>query len=215
MQGSTTNDLSWIFDEVKNHSNALSKAIIAITISNIFQVFSTLFVMAVYNKVIPNESMNTLFSLAVGICVILTFDFLFKVVKSKIADEVCSDIEEKLGPKLYQKILAWDLQNVPSQRALQVLQRHPLKSHPLRVPGSVVRNKLRPADPDVSDGSVPAGVAVFVQYADTDSARLADHVPAAAAAPMMWPTLLKTRILIRQHRGDLLAVGKGKSWKLG
>ena len=113
MQGSNANDLSWIFDEVKNHSNALSKAIIAITMSNIFQVFSTLFVMAVYNKVIPNESMNTLFSLAVGICVILTFDFLFKVVKSKIADEVCSDIEEKLGPKLYQKILAWDLQNVP------------------------------------------------------------------------------------------------------
>jgi ATP-binding cassette subfamily C protein LapB len=106
-------DLSWIFDEVKSHSGSLSKAIIAITISNIFQVFSTLFVMAVYNKVIPNESMNTLFSLGTGICVILTFDLLFKIVKSKLADDMCSEIEEKLGPRLYQKILAWDLQNVP------------------------------------------------------------------------------------------------------
>ena len=54
--------------------------------------------MAVYNKVIPNESMNTLFSLGTGICVILTFDLLFKIVKSKIADDMCSEIEEKLGP---------------------------------------------------------------------------------------------------------------------
>ena len=69
--------------------------------------------MAVYNKVIPNESMNTLFSLGTGIFVILTFDLLFKIVKSKIADDMCSEIEEKLGPRLYQKILAWDLQNVP------------------------------------------------------------------------------------------------------
>ena len=113
IQDKDPSDLKWIFDEVKSHSSSLTKAILAITISNIFQVFSTLFVMAVYNKVIPNESMNTLFSLATGICVILTFDLLFKIVKSKIADEICSDIEEKLGPKLYQKILAWDLQNVP------------------------------------------------------------------------------------------------------
>ena len=54
--------------------------------------------------------MNTLFSPGTGIFVILTFDLLFKIVKSKIADDMCSDIEEKLGPKLYQKILAWDLQ---------------------------------------------------------------------------------------------------------
>ena len=91
-------DLSWIFDEVKSHSGSLSKAIIAITISNIFQVFSTLFVMAVYNKVIPNESMNTLFSLGTGICVILTFDLLFKMSNQRLQTTTVLKLRKSLAP---------------------------------------------------------------------------------------------------------------------
>ena len=105
--------MKWLTSEINQHSSGLAKAVVAVTVSNVLQIFSTLFVMVVYNKVIPNEAMNTLTSLCLGIAVVLTFDLLFKLVKSKITDDICSDVEAKLSPKLYKKVLSWDLQNVP------------------------------------------------------------------------------------------------------
>ena len=66
--------------------------------------------MVVYNKVIPNQAHNTLVSLALGVGVLLIFDLLFKVQKAKITNDACKSIENNLGPRLYQKILMWDLQ---------------------------------------------------------------------------------------------------------
>lgn len=105
--------LEWLTSEVNQHAGDFTKAVIAITLSNFLQIFTTLFVMVVYNKVIPNEAMTTLTSLFIGIAVILIFDLLFKIVKSNLAEDICSKIETNLGPKLYKKILSWDLQNVP------------------------------------------------------------------------------------------------------
>ena len=105
--------IEWLTSEVNQHTGDFTKAIIAITLSNFLQIFTTLFVMVVYNKVIPNEAMTTLTSLFIGIAVILIFDLLFKIVKSNLAEDICSKIETNLGPKLYRKILSWDLQNVP------------------------------------------------------------------------------------------------------
>lgn len=105
--------MKWLTSEINQQSGGLTKAVVAVTVSNVLQIFSTLFVMVVYNKVIPNEAMNTLMSLCLGIAVVLTFDLLFKLVKSKITDDICSDVEAKLSPKLYKKVLSWDLQNVP------------------------------------------------------------------------------------------------------
>ena len=106
-------DMTWLTSEVRQNSKGLARAIIAVTISNFLQLFLTLFVMVVYNKVIPNEAMNTLLSLSLGIAVILTFDLLFKIVKSNITDTICSEVEAHLSPKLYKKVLSWDLQNLP------------------------------------------------------------------------------------------------------
>lgn len=105
--------IEWLTSEVNQHAGDFTKAVIAITLSNFLQIFTTLFVMVVYNKVIPNEAMTTLTSLFIGIAVILIFDLLFKIVKSNLAEDICSKIETNLGPKLYKKILSWDLQNVP------------------------------------------------------------------------------------------------------
>jgi len=110
---STNQEMRWLTSEVKQNSSSLIRAIVAVTISNLLQIFSTLFVMVVYNKVIPNEAMNTLLSLSLGIAALLTFDLLFKLVKSKITDNVCSEVEANLSPKLYKKVLSWDLQNMP------------------------------------------------------------------------------------------------------
>ena len=69
--------------------------------------------MAVYNKVIPNQAFSSLRSLAVGVSVIIIFDYLFKLIKSRLLSKSCDKIEEELQPALFRKLLSWDLQNQP------------------------------------------------------------------------------------------------------
>ena len=95
----------WLLTEIKLQWPALAKAGVGITVGNTLQIFTSLFVMVVYNKVIPNEAHNTLTTLAIGVIVLIVFDFLFKVLKSKLADEACQKIEAKLGPRLYLSLI--------------------------------------------------------------------------------------------------------------
>ena len=72
----------WLLAEIKQQWPALAKAGVGITVGNALQIFTSLFVMVVYNKVIPNEAHNTLTTLAIGVVVLIIFDFLFKLLKS-------------------------------------------------------------------------------------------------------------------------------------
>ena len=103
-------DNKWFLSEIKGHSWPIFMACLTVFVSNSLQIFTSLFVMVVYNKVIPNSAMNTLVALAVGVGVLLVFDYLFKIVKTRIVDDICARIERSLGPRLYQKILSWDIQ---------------------------------------------------------------------------------------------------------
>ena len=104
-------DNKWFLNEIKGHSWPIFMACLTVFVSNSLQIFTSLFVMVVYNKVIPNSAMNTLVALAVGVGVLLVFDYLFKIVKTRIVDDICARIERSLGPRLYQKILSWDIQD--------------------------------------------------------------------------------------------------------
>ena len=69
--------------------------------------------MVVYNKVIPNSALNTLLTLGLGVAALAVFDFMFKFVKTRLLDEVCENIDKNLSPKLYKKIISWDIQDTP------------------------------------------------------------------------------------------------------
>ena len=58
-------DNKWFLNEIKGHSWPIFMACLTVFVSNSLQIFTSLFVMVVYNKVIPNSAMNTLVALAV------------------------------------------------------------------------------------------------------------------------------------------------------
>ena len=103
----------WIWKEIKSVKSSLWFAVGATTVANILQILISLFVMAVYNKVIPNEALTSLLTLAGGVCVLIMFDWGFKHVKSRLVDEAAQRVEVPLQRRLYSKVLSWDLQSRP------------------------------------------------------------------------------------------------------
>jgi len=103
----------WLWATVKQAKPYLTKAVVAAVVLGIFQIFTSLFVMAVYNKVIPNSAMTSLISLAVGVAVIALFDYMMKLVKARLVDTASSRLEEELQPRLFAKVMTWDLHKRP------------------------------------------------------------------------------------------------------
>ena len=62
-------DDHWLWSEVSNQRNELGKAAYTNVLVNILQIFTSLYVMAVYNKVIPNQAISSLVTLALGISI--------------------------------------------------------------------------------------------------------------------------------------------------
>ncbi len=91
----------------------MAKAIYVNFLLNFLQIFTSLFVMAVYNKVIPNSALGSLLSLAVGVSVAVLFDYIFKLVKARVINRACDAIEEALQPALFHKVISMDLQTRP------------------------------------------------------------------------------------------------------
>ena len=97
----------WLWGEVIGQQGNLAKAIYVNFLINFLQIFTSLFVMAVYNKVIPNSALGSLMSLALGVSVAVLFDWVFKLVKARIVNKACNDIEAALQPKLFSKLFQW------------------------------------------------------------------------------------------------------------
>lgn len=88
-------------------------AVAATSIGNFIAIFVSLFTMVVYNKIIPNSALSTLITVAIGVGTLVLLDIIFKILKTRIINTTCSEIEMNLQETLYKKILNWDLQNIP------------------------------------------------------------------------------------------------------
>ena len=106
-------DNHWLFSELLKHKAAFGRAVFLTFLINIFQIVTSLFVMVVYNKVLPNNAVASLYTLVIGISIVVAFDAIFKLLKSRIVSVATDGVEEKLQHQLFQKILSWDLQSRP------------------------------------------------------------------------------------------------------
>ncbi len=82
---------------------------------NIFALASPLFIMNVYDRVVPNEAMDTLWVLAVGVMLIFVFDYILKSLRSYFVDYSGRDLDMQLSSKLFAQILNLKLKAMPMQ----------------------------------------------------------------------------------------------------
>ncbi|MFL6745952.1 MAG: type I secretion system permease/ATPase [Sphingomicrobium sp.] len=95
----------WFWSEVWKVRKEFWPVLLAALIVNLLAFAMPLFTMNVYDRVIPNKAIATLWVLALGVILALGFDFILRVARSRLIDEVSRKLDAKLSQKLFEKVM--------------------------------------------------------------------------------------------------------------
>ena len=104
---------SWFWDVIRYYAPIYRHVAFASVIINIIGVASPLFVMNVYDRVVPNNALETLWVLAVGIVIAYVFDFILRLLRSHFVDVAGRNADVVLSSSLVDKVLTMRLDARP------------------------------------------------------------------------------------------------------
>jgi ATP-binding cassette subfamily C protein LapB len=95
----------WFWSEVHKVRKDLRPVLLAALVVNLLAFAVPLFTMHVYDRVIPNKAIPTLWVLALGVALALGLDFTLRLARSQLIDEVGRKLDSKLSQKLFEKVM--------------------------------------------------------------------------------------------------------------
>lgn len=107
-------DRHWFWGIIKENRSLYRDVIIAAIMINCFAVAMPLFVMNVYDRVVPNHATDTLWVLAVGVFIILTADLILRLMRSWFIDLSASRADVKLSSVIMERVLGMKMRNRPA-----------------------------------------------------------------------------------------------------
>ena len=78
--------VDWFWGSLKQSKWTYSQVILAAAVSNFLGLSSSLFIMVVYDRVVPNQAIESLIALTIGVLIALGFDFLIKMLRANFID---------------------------------------------------------------------------------------------------------------------------------
>lgn len=103
----------WFWSIVSRFGANYGHVAIAAFIVNMLALAAPLFTMSVYDRVIPNGAIPSLVALGIGLALAIAFDFLLKVVRSRIIDMTGKKIDVVLAANIFEHVMAVKMEKRP------------------------------------------------------------------------------------------------------
>lgn len=111
-----------IFAGIKAHAPLFRQMAVVSIFINVIAVLASLFVMQVYDRVVPNFAYATLWFLSVGMLIAYLFDVTFKLVRLKMMEATTKRLDEALSLFVFDRLLGLKLDRRPSRQGSLVAQ---------------------------------------------------------------------------------------------
>ena len=85
----------------------------AAALINLFAIANPIFTMNVYDRVVPNGASETLWSLAIGMLLVLGADLMLRKLRSRFVDEASARIDVQISATLMERVLGMRLEHRP------------------------------------------------------------------------------------------------------
>lgn len=105
---------SWFWGTLLRYQRQYGDVVLASLFINLFTIASSLFVMNVYDRVVPNHAFDTLWVLATGISVAFACDFLLRLLRGHFLDSAGRKADVLISAQLFRQVLALRLDKRPA-----------------------------------------------------------------------------------------------------
>ena len=96
---------NWFWGALLNNWWIYGQVILAAVIINVFALASPLFIMTVYDRVVPNYALDTLWVLAIGVIIVFVFDFAIKLLRGYYIDVAGKRADVVMASRLFDHVL--------------------------------------------------------------------------------------------------------------
>ena len=99
----------WLRAPVWANRGLFAQVALAAVLINVLSLATSLFSMAVYNKVVPNNATDSLTALVLGISLVLGFDFVLRLLRGYFVDVAGQNIDHQLGTLVFDRLVGMKL----------------------------------------------------------------------------------------------------------
>jgi ATP-binding cassette subfamily C protein LapB len=104
----------WFWSTFKANKTIYGEVMIAAVMINIFGLAGSIFVMNVYDRVVPNAAFETLWVLAAGVMVVYVFDFLLRNLRATFLDYAGRKADVKISAELFEQVMGMTMTARPA-----------------------------------------------------------------------------------------------------
>lgn len=104
----------WFWSVVRRFGSNYGHVALAAFLVNMLALAAPLFTMNVYDRVVPNGAIPSLIALAIGLGLAIVFDFVIRMVRSRIVDLTGKKIDVVLASNIFEHVLSIKMANRPT-----------------------------------------------------------------------------------------------------
>ena len=101
----------WFWGSLAQGKWLYVQVLFAAAITNFLGLSTSLFIMVVYDRVVPNEAIESLIALTIGVLIALGFDFIIKTLRAQFVDRAGKRADGRMSRLIFDKILTMKLDN--------------------------------------------------------------------------------------------------------
>jgi len=95
----------WFWDVIRKSRGIYSEVLVASFLVNLFALVSPLFIRNVYDRVLPNQAIETLWVLASGVMIVFLFDLIMKSLRGYFIDVAGKRADILLSSKTFARVM--------------------------------------------------------------------------------------------------------------
>ena len=105
----------WLWSSIRTAKGLYRDVLLASIFISLLSIALPLFVMNVYDRVVPNAALETMWALAIGVLLVLAADFLLRMLRQYFVELAASRLDVTLSAKIMEKVLSINLASKPAK----------------------------------------------------------------------------------------------------
>ncbi|MBT7878809.1 MAG: type I secretion system permease/ATPase, partial [Gammaproteobacteria bacterium] len=105
----------WFWSTIRKSRGLYAEVLVASLLINLFALVTPLFIMNVYDRVVPNHAIETLWVLASGIAIVFIFDLIMKSLRGYFIDAASKRADITLSAQTFNRVMDIKMSHRPNR----------------------------------------------------------------------------------------------------